>query len=204
MSGLFGLNFLYEKVGKIFGAQVHTPIIGPRPVEPVASCITEQSKPPEITVGCVESVTAGALSNALCSRPGSSRIFMGGIIAYSVPSKKTMLGIDIQYSETHNFANHFTTSEMVKSAAAKIPARIILGTTGFSLPFNSPTMQIDKPYAIVALYDKDLDHEIMHTIDLPFDPSRDRAEQRAENQVSVAFAALELLGDHLEVLGVQY
>lgn len=193
---MFGLNYIYEKVGKIFAREQNTEA-GASSADLAGPSNHSSSRTP-ITVGCVESVTAGALSNALCSRPGASRMFMGGIIAYSIPSKKTMLGIDTQYSESHNFANHFTTSEMVKSAAEKIPARIILGTTGFSLPYKSATMQIDKPYAIVALYDKELDHEILHKIDLPYDQQRDLAEQRAENQVLTACAALELFVSHLE------
>lgn len=178
---MFGINFLYEKISQALlgSAQV--------PQEEISS---------SVTVGCVETITAGALSNALCSKPGASRTFMGGIIAYSVPSKKTMLDIDTQYSESHEFANNFTTSEMVRSAAVKIPARIILGTTGFSLPYVSETMQIDTPYAIIALYDKLADYEIMHRVELPYDAGRDAAEQRAENQVRTAYAAIELFGTY--------
>lgn len=174
---MFGINFLYEKVSNLLSS----------PAEPIA-----HEPPHEITVGCVESVTAGALSNMLCSKVGASRTFMGGIIAYSIPSKSKMLGIDVEYSESHNFANNFTISEMVKAGASKIPARIILATAGFSLPYYGANFTIDKPYAIVSLYDTETAYEVAHRIELPYKADECQERQRAENQVHVAYVAYEL------------
>lgn len=186
---MFGFNFIYEKVSNLLS----------RPAEKNKVIET----PLELTVGCVESVTAGALCNMLCSKVGSSKTFMGGIIAYSIPSKSTMLGIDVEYSESHNFANNFTISEMVKAGAAKIPARVILATAGFSLPYQGKNFAIDKPYAIISLYDSQTAYEIAHRIDLPYVPEECHERQRAENQVRVACAAVELYNNYCVTIGRQ-
>lgn len=45
------------------------------------------------TIAVAESITGGELAAALTSAPGSSKVFLGGIVAYSVESKVRELGI---------------------------------------------------------------------------------------------------------------
>ena len=115
----------------------------------------------EITVGIAESVTAGAVANCLCSEPGASKFINGATVAYSIQSKKDLLGVNIEYAEKNNFANPFTTEEMARAAARIYKARIGISTTGYSLPLYRAAdeakgyceLNITEPYGYICLYD---------------------------------------------------
>lgn len=160
--------------------------------------ITTISKP-NITrmlpVAVAESITAGALSNTLCSEPGSSKFFLGGVIAYNMMTQKTMLNIDDVYAEKHNFANPFTTFDMAKNVSKLFNARIGISTTGFSLPtyrdedLTKGKCKIDVkiPYAYICLYDALTDTNIIHKItNTNYSEQSDKKIQRAQMQAKVA------------------
>jgi len=148
----------------------------------------------EYTIATAESVTAGALANVLCSEPGASKYFKGGVVAYSIASKKEILGIDIAYAEKNNFANPFTTAEMAKAACKMFKARIGMATTGYSLPFyrdenkekGECALAIDHPYAYICLHDRLTGHEIIQKVDFVFDKTQSVERQRAYVQAKVS------------------
>ena len=150
------------------------------------------------TVAVAESVTAGALANTLCSEPGASQFFRGGIIAYSIESKQAILGIDTDYAEMHNFANELTTNEMAKAAADKFKARFGLATTGYSLPIQREAsetqcaLNISNPYTIISMYDGKLDIYFTETINFEYNPERSDRLQRAEVQTKTALMAKKM------------
>lgn len=47
-----------------------------------------------LSIAVAESLTGGLLADALVSVPGASRVFSGGVIAYSTELKHTLLGVD--------------------------------------------------------------------------------------------------------------
>lgn len=46
------------------------------------------------TIAVAESLTGGALCAALVSVPGASQVLRGGIVAYAIPVKQSVLGVD--------------------------------------------------------------------------------------------------------------
>ncbi|MDD4955425.1 MAG: CinA family protein [Candidatus Omnitrophica bacterium] len=46
-----------------------------------------------LTISCAESVTGGYLSYLLTKTPGSSKVFKGGLVVYSLESKNKLLNI---------------------------------------------------------------------------------------------------------------
>lgn len=163
----------------------------------------------DISVSVAESVTAGALSNILCDEPGSSKYFKGGVVAYSIASKKEILNIDSKYAEQNNFANPFTTSEMAKSIVKIFNSRIGISTTGYSLPFSRPenkelgqcSLDIKKPYAYICLYDKFNGSEIIRRIEFDYNENESQTIQRANVQVRTALKAKEIYLEYLESIG---
>jgi PncC family amidohydrolase len=148
-----------------------------------------------LTVSVVESVTAGALSNAICSEPGSSRFFLGGIVAYNMETQKKLLDIDDVYAEKNNFANPFTTYEMAKNVTKIFHSRIGLATTGFSLPmYREENLEDGKceinvkiPYAYVCLYDSEIDYNFTYKIVISeYNDNENKKIQRAQMQSKVA------------------
>jgi PncC family amidohydrolase len=159
-----------------------------------------------ITVAVAESVTAGALSNSLCSEPGSSSYFKGGVVAYSVASKKEILGIDVEFAEKNNFANPITTAAMARAASNMFNSRIGIATTGYSLPMtrleNKETgecaLNIDKPYAYICLYDRLTNIENITIEEFNYDPEGNRTMQRAFVQAKVALQALKIYNEYVK------
>lgn len=56
----------------------------------VVSLLTQRGE----TLSVAESVTAGGLGHAITTAPGSSHIFLGGVIAYTNEVKENILGVD--------------------------------------------------------------------------------------------------------------
>ncbi len=160
----------------------------------------------DVSVSVAESVTAGALANSLCAEPGASKFFKGGIVAYSIASKKEILGVDVKFAESNNFANPFTTAEMARSVAKMFNSRIGLATTGYSLPMvraeNKETgecaLNITKPYAYICLFDRLTNNETITKVEYEFDPNKSITMQRASVQARVALAALKFYNDYVE------
>lgn len=154
----------------------------------------------DTSVAVAESVTAGALVNTLCSEPGASKYFKGGIVTYSRESNKELLNVDITNVENNNFANPFTTADMAKKAAIMFKARFGLATTGYSLPLKRPANKekgeceliIDKPYAYICLHDQVTDSDLITRIDFSHNPAENQTMQRAQVQVKVALKAHEI------------
>jgi PncC family amidohydrolase len=148
-----------------------------------------------LTVSVAESITAGALSNTICSEPGSSTFFLGGIVAYNMETQKNLLHIDSEYAEKNNFANSFTTYEMAKNCTSIFNSRIGLATTGFSLPQyrkadlinNTCEIDVKIPYAYICLYDSQNDNNIIRKIvNDSYDLNGNQKIQRAQMQSKTA------------------
>jgi nicotinamide-nucleotide amidase len=161
-----------------------------------------------ITVAAAESVTAGALTNVLCSEPGASSYFKGSIVAYSIQSKKDLLDIDIKYAEQHNFANPSTTLEMAKQVSKKCKARIGLATTGYSLPMKREenkergecALDIQNPYAYICLYDSATGYNKIVKVEFLYDETSSKQIQRATVQTKVALEGRTLYLDYIKSL----
>lgn len=158
-----------------------------------------------LSVSVAESVTAGALSNTLCSEPGSSRFFLGGIVAYNMQTQESLLHVDAEYAEQNNFANPFTTFTMAQNVTKIFNSRIGLSTTGFSLPLyrerglESGKCEIDVkvPYAYICLYDsKDESHKIYKIINDEYIPGGNQKVQRAQMQSKIALECKYLFHDY--------
>lgn len=156
-----------------------------------------------LTVAVAESVTAGALSNTLCSEPGSSKFFLGGVVAYNMASQKAILNVDDVYAEENTFANPFTTLEMARNVAVMFGSRIGLSTTGFSLPTHRDAsdgkceIDVRTPYAYVCLYDSVEDiHKVVKVVNDNYLRDGNQKMQRAQMQVKVSLACKTMFIDY--------
>ena len=158
-----------------------------------------------LPVAVAESVTAGAVSNTLCSEPGSSNFFLGGIIAYNMITQEKLLGVDAKYAEENNFANPFTTFTMAKNVTEMFQSRIGLSTTGFSLPlFREANLEkgmceidIKIPYAYICLYDALCDtHKIFKVTNDDYLEYGNQKMQRAQMQAKIALQTKKIFEDY--------
>ena len=158
-----------------------------------------------LPVSVAESVTAGALSNTLCSEPGSSRFFLGGIVAYNMKTQKELLNVDAEYAERNNFANPLTTFIMAKNVTEIFKSRIGLSTTGYSLPlFRAENIELGKceinvkiPYAYICIYDAQNEYHKIHKITNDnYLENGNQKVQRAQMQSDIALACKKIFNEY--------
>ncbi len=95
-----------------------------------------------------ESITGGALADALVRVPGASRAFRGGIVAYDDAVKQTLLGVDDALLREHGAVSEPVVRAMATGACARLEADIAVATTGIAGPGGATP---SKPVGLVYL-----------------------------------------------------
>jgi nicotinamide-nucleotide amidase len=85
-------------------------------------------------VATAESLTGGLVAAALTSRPGSSKVFRGGVVAYSLDLKMALLGVPSEVVERHGPVHPATAEAMASGARLRLGADYGLATTGVAGP----------------------------------------------------------------------
>ena len=127
------------------------------------------------TVAVGESCTGGLLSTRLSDRPGSSRNFAGGVVAYSNEAKTELLGVDPGLIERHGAVSEEVAEALAHGAIARFEADFGIGLTGIAGPDGGTP---EKPVGRVCFSVMDRGGEkITRALDLPGSRSevRDRA-----------------------------
>ncbi|MHA2610194.1 MAG: CinA family protein [bacterium JZ-2024 1] len=86
------------------------------------------------TLSVAESCTGGMLGQFLSHLPGSSRFFLGGIIAYSAESKVNLLSIDPVLINEKGTVNEEVARKMALGAKTSFRSDWALSTTGVAGP----------------------------------------------------------------------
>jgi nicotinamide-nucleotide amidase len=86
------------------------------------------------TVSVAESVTAGGLGHAITSAPGSSQVFLGGIIAYSNEVKENILGVDANLIRDFSVVSEEVANAMADAVRQKFGTTWGIATTGIAGP----------------------------------------------------------------------
>ena len=86
------------------------------------------------TVSVAESVTAGGLGHALTFTPGASKVFLGGIIAYTNQVKIEILGVDPELITKYSVVSEEVANAMADAAREKFGTTWGIATTGIAGP----------------------------------------------------------------------
>jgi nicotinamide-nucleotide amidase len=81
-----------------------------------------------------ESCTGGLVSERLTNVPGSSRVFAGGIVAYTPETKRSALGVSAETLERHGTASEEAAKEMADGARRSVGADLAVSVTGIAGP----------------------------------------------------------------------
>jgi len=86
------------------------------------------------TIAVAESITGGKLAAALTSAPGSSKVFLGGIVAYSIESKSQELGIPKRLINKFGVYSEEIALEMANGVRKKFNSDWSIASTGVAGP----------------------------------------------------------------------
>jgi nicotinamide-nucleotide amidase len=102
-----------------------------------------------LTLAVAESCSGGGLGNLITGVPGSSEVFLGGVIAYANELKKKILGVRETTLKRHGAVSAHTAREMADGVRKLTGADLGLAITGIAGPTgNTPT----KPIGLVFLH----------------------------------------------------
>ncbi len=87
-----------------------------------------------LTLAVAESCTGGFLGHSVTRIPGSSRYFVGGILAYSNEVKINQLGVSPETLREHGAVSEQTVREMAENVRQRLNASIGVATTGIAGP----------------------------------------------------------------------
>lgn len=86
------------------------------------------------TVATAESATGGLLASRITDVAGSSAYFLGGVVAYTIPQKVALLGVDPAHVAKHGHVSAETTVALAQRVREVVKTTWGLGVTGYAGP----------------------------------------------------------------------
>jgi nicotinamide-nucleotide amidase len=115
----------------------------------VAEMVLQLCRDRGLTLATAESCTGGLLAARLTSVPGSSDVFLGGIVAYSNEVKQAELGVPEAVLRAHGAVSAETAAAMAAGARTRLGADIGISDTGIAGPGGATP---EKPVGLVYVH----------------------------------------------------
>ena len=103
----------------------------------------------QLSIAVAESLTCGHLQAALGAVSGSSAFFAGGVTAYNIEQKISLLNVDRHHAAAVNCVSQRVANEMAVGVCRLFKVDLGIGTTGYAEP--SLVDQVDAPYAYFSI-----------------------------------------------------
>lgn len=142
------------------------------------------------TLAVAESCTGGMLGSRLCDRPGASRWFKGGVIAYSNEVKAGVLGVDRDLIDSVGAVSDEVARSMAEGTRTVLGADIGLSVTGIAGPDGGTE---SKPVGLVWFAVASGSGTVSRSVELP--------GSRADIRDRATTVALHMLRRELIALG---
>ena len=127
-----------------------------------------------LTLATAESCTGGMVAARLTSVPGSSDVFVGGVVAYANTVKASELGVAQEVLEQHGAVSAETAAAMAHGVRARLGVDVGVAVTGVAGPGGGTE---EKPVGLVFVHAVGPDGEEARRTELPGD--RDMIRGRA-------------------------
>jgi nicotinamide-nucleotide amidase len=101
------------------------------------------------TLAVAESCTGGLLGQRLTSIPGSSRVFLGGAIAYSDRSKTALADVPSYLIDEHGAVSDTVARALAEGIRRRTGSTLALGITGIAGPAAPRGLDANKPVGLV-------------------------------------------------------
>jgi nicotinamide-nucleotide amidase len=86
------------------------------------------------TLALAESCTGGYIAHRITNVPGASKVFAGGLVAYSNAAKQKFLGVRAETLARHGAVSEAVAREMAEGARGKFGADFAIAVTGIAGP----------------------------------------------------------------------
>lgn len=100
----------------------------------MARVVFELLKEKHKTITAAESLTVGLFQSSIADFSGSSAVFNGGFVTYSIEEKSKMLHIPLEDLQEHGVVSHFTAEKMAEQSRLLTDADFGIGLTGVAGP----------------------------------------------------------------------
>jgi nicotinamide-nucleotide amidase len=100
----------------------------------IEASIVRQMTRQKWTLALAESCTGGFIANEITNVPGASKIFPGGIVAYSNEAKEKFLGVKKNSLKKFGAVSENVAREMAEGARKKFGADFAIAVTGIAGP----------------------------------------------------------------------
>jgi nicotinamide-nucleotide amidase len=148
----------------------------------VEGLVLDAAREQGLTIATAESCTGGLVSARLTSVPGSSDVFIGGLVAYDDRLKLDALGVPADVLERHGAVSAETAAAMAGGARRALGADVAVSVTGVAGPGGGTEA---KPVGLVYVHAETPDTS--HGVELRLPGDRGAVRRRA------AASALHLL-----------
>ncbi len=118
-----------EQVKELFGNKVYG--VDVTSLEQVVQNLLEEQN---LTIGTAESITGGLLAKRLTDLPGVSRVFRGGVVAYTNEVKRDLLGVPQELLDEHGAVSAPVAQAMAEGTRRLLGCDIALASTGVAGP----------------------------------------------------------------------
>jgi len=149
---------------------------------PVEALVLDRCRERGLTLASAESCTGGLVAARLTAVPGSSDVFVGGIVAYANEVKARELGVPAEVLEHHGAVSAEAAAAMAHGVRERLGADVGVAVTGVAGPGGGSE---EKPVGLVYLHAEGAGRAAARELSLP----GDRATVRSRATV----AALHLL-----------
>lgn len=101
---------------------------------PIEELLLQELETRGLTIATAESCTGGNIAHLITSVPGSSKVFNGGVVAYSNEVKKNLLGVKPETLDTNGAVSIPVVEEMVLGACEALASDCAIATSGIAGP----------------------------------------------------------------------
>jgi nicotinamide-nucleotide amidase len=100
----------------------------------LASLVLEEARSLRLRLAVAESCTGGLVGARLTEIPGSSDVFLGGVIAYDNGVKRELLGVPEALLQDHGAVSEAVARAMAEGIAQRLHADVAVSVTGIAGP----------------------------------------------------------------------